>query len=320
MIVSYLEIAKSSIETQINALNALSANLDENFGQAVDLIIKTSGKIVTSGVGKSGIAAQKIAASLSSVGTASVFLSAGDASHGDLGMISKGDTAIIISNSGASVEIIEIIKYCKTIDVPIISIVRNANSFLCRESTARLVLPAFTEVTLKVPSTSFTLTSVIGDALVACVVEANSVTQEQYKNYHPGGKIGASLTRVEELMRTGSEIPMIKTGNMMAEALILMTEKSLGCVIVTDNSGDLLGIITDGDLRRHMNSAIADMTVDDVMTASPKTIEPSMLVSDALIYMNARKITKLIVADNKRLVGIVSIHDCLALGLETPES
>jgi len=318
--VTYLDIAKSAIETEIRSLNCLAATLDENFERAVELIVNTSGKIVASGIGKSFIAAQKIAASLSSIGTSSVFLSAGEASHGDLGMIAKGDTALIISNSGASAEIVHIINYCKSIKVPIISIVRNKNSFLCQESSISLLLPDFSEVALKIPSTSFTLTSVIGDALVACIVEAKKVTTEQYKTYHPGGKIGASLTRVFELMRTGSEIPIIKTGSLMSEALILMTNKSLGCVVITDNDDRMIGIITDGDLRRHMNSAIADMTVNEVMTASPKTIEPNILVSEALDYMNSKKITKLIVAQGKNLVGIVSIHDCIALGLEIVES
>jgi arabinose-5-phosphate isomerase len=316
MVINYLAIAKAAIETEMKSIGSLAEALDTNFERAVELILKTTGKIVTSGVGKSGIAAQKIAATLSSIGTSSFFLGAGEASHGDLGMIAPGDTAIIISNSGASSEIVEIIKYCKSILVPIIAIVRDHNSFLGKESTISLILPPFSEVALKVPSTSFTLTSMIGDALVACLVEAKRVTPEQYKQYHPGGKIGASLTKVKEIMRTDSELPIIRTGSSMAEALILMTKKSLGCILVNDNQGNLLGIITDGDLRRHMNATIADMTVDEVMTGSPKTINSEVLISEALSYMNMKKITALIVAENKKAIGIVHIHDCLKLGLE----
>jgi len=320
MVINYLEIARSAIEIEINSLNSLSKILNESFEKAVQLITKTTGKVVVSGIGKSGIVANKIAATLSSVGTASIFVNAGEASHGDLGMISFGDTAIIISNSGTSSELVDIIKYCKSISVPIISIVGNKNSFLYKESTVSLLLPAFSEVALKIPSTSFTLTSVIGDALAACVVEEKKVTPEQYKKYHPGGKIGASLTKVEEIMRTGSKIPAIESGALMSEALILITEKSIGCVIVNDKEKNLLGIITDGDLRRHMNSGLADMTVDEVMTHAPKTIEAGVFMFEALDYMNKKGITNLIVAKNKKIIGIVHIHDCLKLGLEVVES
>jgi arabinose-5-phosphate isomerase len=320
MIINYLDIARSAIKTEIKSLNLLTEILDKNFEKAVQLITKTTGKVVISGIGKSGIAANKIATTLSSVGAASIFVNAGEASHGDLGMISPGDTAIIISNSGTSSELVDIIKYCKSIFIPIISIVGNKNSFLYKESTASLLLPPFSEVALKIPSTSFTLTSIIGDAIAACVVKTKKVTPEQYKKYHPGGKIGASLAKVEEIMRTGSDVPTIKSGTLMSEALILMTSKSLGCVVVNDNSNNVLGIITDGDLRRHMTSSIIDMTVDEVMTCAPQTIEPGVFIFEALDYMNKKKITNLIVAENKKVVGIIHIHDCLKLGLEIGES
>jgi arabinose-5-phosphate isomerase len=316
MSLNYLDIAKLAIETEIKSINSLAETLNENFKEALELITITTGKIIASGIGKSGIAAQKIAATLSSIGTSSVFLNAGEASHGDLGMIAPGDTAIIISNSGASSEIVEIIKYCKSILVPIIAIVRNKDSFLCKEASISLILPTFSEVALKIPSTSFTLTSIIGDALAACIVAQKSVTPEEYKKYHPGGKIGASLIKVEEVMRNNSEIPMILTGSLMSEALILMTKKSLGCVIVNDDNGEVLGIITDGDLRRHMSSDLIGMSVNEVMTPSPKTIEKGVLVCDALAYMSMKKITNLIVAKDKKVVGIIHIHDCLKLGFE----
>ena len=316
MALNYLDIARLAIQTEIKSLNLLTEVLDQNFEKAVELIINTKGKVIASGIGKSGIAAHKIASTFSSIGASSTFLNAGEASHGDLGMISPGDTMVIISNSGASLEIVEIIKYCKSILVPIIAIVRDRDSFLARKSSVSLILPSFSEVALKVPSTSFTLTSIISDALAACIVAARNVKEEEYKKYHPGGKIGASLMKVKEVMRTTLDIPMIKTKSLMSEALILMTNKSLGCVIVNDDNGNLLGIITDGDLRRHMSSAIIDMTVDEVMTPSPKTIEGDIFVSDALSYMNTNKITNLIVAKDKKPIGIIHIHDCLKLGLE----
>jgi len=320
MSINYLAVAKTVFEIEIKSLMYLSEMMDENFEKAVQLISQTAGKVIVSGIGKSGIAAQKIAASFSSIGTPSVFVSGSEASHGDLGTISSGDTMIIISNSGTSSELAEIIEYCKSISVPTISIVGNKNSFLYKEANVALLLPPLSEVALKVPSTSFTLTSVIGDALVACIVAAKKVTAEQYRKYHPGGKIGASLAKVEDLMRTGSSIPTIKSGALMSEALILMTTKSLGCVVVTDNVGNVLGIITDGDLRRHMASRLIDMIVDEVMTPGPKTIEAGLFVFEALDHMNKKKITNLIVAEDKKVVGIIHIHDCLKLGLEIVES
>ncbi|NRA73164.1 MAG: KpsF/GutQ family sugar-phosphate isomerase [Rickettsiales bacterium] len=320
MSIDYSTIAKSVLKTEIKYLNSLTETFNDQFNKAVQLICNKTGKIIIAGIGKSGIAARKIATSLSSVGASSIFLNAGEANHGDLGTISTKDIVIIISNSGISPELIGIIEYCKNISAPVISITGNKNSLLYKESNIQLLLPQFSEVALKVPSTSFTLTSVIGDAFVACVVEHNKVTPEQYKQYHPGGKIGISLTKVEEIMRTGSNLPLIRTGALMSEALILMTLKSLGCIVVVNNIENILGIITDGDLRRHMSSNLVDAQVDQVMTHSPKTIKSDTLISEALDYMNKKKITNLIVTKNQKVVGIVHIHDCLKLGLETVES
>lgn len=316
MTLSYLTIAKNVFDLELQHLNSLYGLLGSELENSIHTILNTTGKLVVSGIGKSGIIARKIASSFASIGMPSVFMSSGEAIHGDLGVIASGDTVLIISVGGNSFELSNIISYCKSLKVPIISIVGNKNSLLYKASNEALLLPNFTEVVLKVPSTSFAMTSLIGDALLACVAHARQVSLDQYKLYHPGGKIGSSLVKVSEIMRVGKNIPVIQKEALMSEALLEITSKALGCVVVVNTANEVLGVITDGDLRRHISGNFIEMRAEDVMSANPKTITENWFVMDALEYMNQKKITNLIVARSQVVVGVVHMHDCLKLGLE----
>jgi arabinose-5-phosphate isomerase len=235
-------------------------------------------------------------------------------------VIAVGDAVLLISVGGNSSELSSIIRYCKRLSVPILSIVGKKDSALYKESDTALLLPDFSEVILKVPSTSFTMTCLLGDALLACVVEAKAISLVQYKSYHPGGAIGSSLVQVKEIMRKHEAMPVVQLGTLMADALIEMTSKSLGCVVVVKGEGEIAGIITDGDLRRHMSNSLINMRVEEVMTSNPRVIDADSFLLDALAHMHKMKVTNLIVVGNQKLVGIVHIHDCLRLGLEASAS
>ena len=311
-----LALAKKSISIQIEALERLKNIIDDNFLQAIELIKNCRGKVIVSGMGKSGHIGNKIAATLASTGTSAFFLHPSEASHGDLGMISKQDMLILISNSGESKELFDIIHFAKRFSINIIGITSKTNSTLAKASDVALVLPAHQEANLvNAPTTSTTLALVLGDALAVSLLEEKKFNQEQYKIFHPGGKIGTSLLSVSNIMRTQNQIPLVQASENMQEVLLEMTSKHLGCVgVLAENA--LIGIITDGDLRRSFCVDFLQKTAKQVMTTNPITINEHILAIKAVALMNEKSITSVFVVDegNKPL-GVLHLHDCLKAGI-----
>lgn len=313
---SYIASATSTIQTEIEGLNSLLEFLDDNFVNAVELILNCKGRVVISGMGKSGHIANKIASTFASTGTPSFFIHPGEASHGDLGMIAQNDVVILLSNSGETKELRDIIYYCKRFEVPIIGIIRRKESELTKESTVPLVLPAIPEANkVNAPTTSTTMMLALGDALAVSLIDARSFDTEQFGTFHPGGKLGSNFLKVKDLMRPRKEVPLIEQNKKMSEVLLEMTSKHLGCTGVIDNSGKLLGIITDGDLRRHIDQDFLERSADTIMTKDPLTTSTKTLAVEAIRIMNKKSITSLFVLDAQKIVGILHLHDCLRAGI-----
>jgi arabinose-5-phosphate isomerase len=268
-------------------------------------------------MGKSGHIANKMAATFASTGTPSFFIHPGEASHGDLGMITKDDVVILLSNSGETKELKDIIYYCKRFEIPTIGIIRRAESELTKASTVALVLPAIPEAnSVNAPTTSTTMMLALGDALAVSLIDAHGFNSEKFGVFHPGGKLGSNFLKVKELMRSGKDIPLVKESQKMPEILFEMTSKHLGCAGVIDSLGVLLGIITDGDLRRHISDNFLEQIATEVMTKNPVTTNPSTLAVEAIAIMNKKSITSLLVLDEqKKVVGILHLHDCLRSGV-----
>ena len=314
-----IEIAKQTIEGEIEALKAMEAGLDETLTKALDIMQNTKGRVIITGMGKSGHIGRKIAATLASTGTPSFFLHPGEASHGDLGMVTKDDTVLAISNSGESKELSDILVYCRRFDIPLIAITKNPQSSLGKNCDLVLVLPQNKEACPLglAPTSSTTATLVMGDVLASGLMVRKGFTEEDFHLRHPGGKLGSILRHVSDIMHTGDEMPLIKDTAIMQDALITMSAKMLGCVGILDNNGDLIGMITDGDLRRWMAPNLIEENVTKVMTKNPRTIEPDALIAEAVNVMNntGRGITNMFVVDGKKPIGIVHIHDCLKAGV-----
>jgi arabinose-5-phosphate isomerase len=312
----YISSAIATIKTEIDGLNSLLTFFDENFIRAVDLILNCRGKVVVSGMGKSGHIGGKIAATFASTGTSAFFIHPGEASHGDLGMISPNDVVILLSNSGETKELRDIIYYCKRFEVPIIGIIRRRESELTKASTVPLVLPAIPEANgVNAPTTSTTMMLAIGDALAVSLIDARGFNSEQFGTFHPGGKLGSNFLKVQDLMRLHKDIPLVEKDKKMSEVLLEMTSKHLGCTGITNNSGKLLGIITDGDLRRHIDRDFLDHSAEEIMTKDPITTTPTKLAAEAIAIMNKKNITSLFVLDAEKIVGILHLHDCLRAGI-----
>ncbi len=272
--------------------------------------------MIVTGMGKSGHVARKIAATLASTGQPASFVHAAEASHGDLGMVQNGDVVVAVSWSGETAELAAVITYAKRFAIPLIAITANGDSALGREADIRLHLPKAQEACPNglAPTTSTTMQLVLGDALAIALLEAKGFTARDFKIFHPGGKLGAKLAYVRDVMHRGERIPRIRVGAKMADAIVEMSSKGFGCVGVFDSSGALVGIITDGDLRRHLKSnVIVDTPVEEVMTRAPRTIAPDALVAEALEIIS-RKISALLVVEEGNVVGIVHFHDLLRLG------
>ena len=308
-----------TIDSEIKAIEELKHSLDaDRLTQALDFMQNSKGRIIITGMGKSGHIGKKIAASLASTGTPSFFVHPAEASHGDLGMITEDDVVIAISNSGESRELIDILNYCKRFGITLIAITKNPQSSLAKAGDVVLVLPNNGEACPLglAPTSSTTATLVLGDILTIGMLERKGFSKEDFNDRHPGGKLGAILKRVSDLMHTGQEMPLLDENSNMQAVLLEMTSKRLGCVgFINSQTGDLTGILTDGDLRRCLSSKILEEKAVDLMTRNPKTISPNAMTAEALKIMHDKKITNLFVVENNKPVGVIHIHDLLNNGV-----
>ena len=312
-----LESAKRVLNTEAEALLALSAGLGEALISTLDMLADVSGRVVVTGMGKSGHVGRKIAATLASTGTPALFVHPGEASHGDLGMITTDDAVFALSNSGETTELADIVAYAKRFEIPLISVTSSANSALADAASVSLVLPDAPEACPMglAPTTSTTLLLALGDAIAVALLERKGFSPADFRVLHPGGKLGRRLLKVADLMHSGDELPLVSCDMKMDQTLLVMTAKRLGCVGVVDGDGRLEGVITDGDLRRHMSSKLLELSASDVMTGGAKTIGSDTLASEALGLMNTAAITNLFVVENTKLLGVIHIHDCLRAGV-----
>lgn len=319
-----LESIGRSMATAVDGINALSTHfatdpaLSHNLVEAVGLIARSRGRVVVSGVGKSGHIGRKIAATMASTGTSAYFVHPTEASHGDLGMITSEDLLILLSWSGETVELGNMLAYAKRFNVAIISVTSNADSLLARNSTVAITLPKVQEACPHglAPTTSAMLQLAIGDALAIALLERRGFSAQDFKTFHPGGKLGSQLLLVHELAHHGDSIPLLPLGSPMGDAVIQMSSKGFGVLGVVDDAGKLVGVITDGDLRRHMSRDLLLETVDTVMSHKPRVIKGSVLASAAMELMQAQKVTVLFLVDDAGVPsGILHIHDLLRAGV-----
>src|SRR6478735_625399 len=311
---SVLEFGREILHDEARALDALADGLGETFERAIELILDCRGKLIVSGLGKSGHVARKIAATFASTGTTATFLHLAEAIHGDLGIAAPGDVALLISQSGATAELEAVIDHFAAVGIPIIAITGNARSMLGEAAAAPLILPHWPEVGPEAvaPTTSTTMTLALGDALAMTVMKEKGFTRTDFGRLHPGGSLGARLKPVKRLMHGGDQLPLVDQYTNMHDVIVTMSEKRLGVVGVTDAGGSLVGIITDGDLRRHMEQGL-DHPASVFMSASPKTVAPDSLIDDALTLFDEHRITTLFVVDDGKPVGVLHIHDCPAV-------
>jgi len=304
------------LNQEIKGLEALADALDDQFSAAVEAIYNIKGRVIVSGMGKSGHIARKIAATFASTGTPAFFVHPGEASHGDLGMITPDDVLVLLSNSGETAELKDIIEYTRRFSIPLIAVVRRQSSVLVESADIALVLPEIPEASNSAaPTTSTTMMIAFGDALAVALMQRRGFKPEDLQVFHPGGKIGKNFIKVSDLMRTGENMPVVKETDPMSKTLLVITEKSLGCAGVVDADGKLVGIITDGDLRRHMKDNIVAMKACEVMTENPLKIRQNALALEALALMNEKKVTNLFVLEKGRPAGIIHIHDVLRAGV-----
>ena len=319
--ISRLNSARRALETEAKGLGdlitSMSGALGDAIAEAVEVIASSKGRVIVSGMGKSGHIGRKIASTLASTGTPALFVHPAEASHGDLGMITTQDVVIMISNSGESAELRAILNYTQRFAVPLIAITARAESSLGQTADIVLLLPPSPEACPNglAPTTSTLLQLALGDALAIALLEDKGFTAKHFQEFHPGGKLGAQLKHVSEVMRKGDALPLSAADTKMSDALVVMTAKACGCLGVVENN-KLVGILTDGDLRRHMSNQLLSLKVRDVMTHSPKTIDPNALTSEALELLNAANITCIFVIDDKGApLGLIHIHDLLRIGV-----
>ena len=314
-----LASAKRTIDKEIEALRMMEDELDDSLTKALDILENVKDRVIVTGMGKSGHIARKVAATFASTGTPAFFVHPGEASHGDLGMITERDAVIAISNGGESKELSDILAYCKRYGIPLIAVTKNPKSSLGVAGDILLKLPDDGEACPLglAPTSSTTATLVLGDILAVCLLERKGFTKLDYKLRHPGGKLGAILQKASDLMHTGDKLPLVQEETPMQDALLVMSSKMLGCVGVLNKEGELVGIITDGDLRRNIAAGMAEKMAMDIMTKNPRSISPDILASEALRIMNStgKGITQLFILENKKPIGIIHIHDCLRAGV-----
>lgn len=306
-----------TVNNEIDTIIKLRDSLDGSLSRALDIMQNAKGRIILTGMGKSGHIGKKIAASLASTGTPSFFVHPAEASHGDLGMITEDDVVIAISNSGESRELVDILNYCKRFGIKLIAITKNPESSLGKAGDIVLKLPNNGEACPLglAPTNSTTATLVFGDILTAGLIQRKGFTKSDFNQRHPGGKLGSILQRVSDLMHTDSEMPILEENSNMQQVLLEMTSKRLGCVGFVNTDGDFTGMLTDGDLRRCLNSDILNKKAIDVMTKNPKTISKSTMASEAIKIMHDKKITNIFVIEDEKPIGVIHIHDLLNNGV-----
>ena len=313
-----LESARKVLKLEADGLNALADTLDEDFAKAVDLLAAVKGRIVVTGMGKSGHIGRKIAATLASTGAPAFFVHPGEASHGDLGMVTQADAILGLSNSGETSELSDFIAYSRRFSIPLISITSRKSSALADSADVSLVLPNSQEACPLglAPTTSTTMTLALGDCLAVALLERRGFSADDFQQFHPGGSLGNQLMKVKDLMHSGDALPLVSETTLMSDTLLEMTAKHFGCVAVVDAKRQLLGIITDGDLRRNMSDDLIGKTAADIMTRGAKTVDAGALAVEGLGLMNEKSITSLFVlGDNDEVTGILHIHDCLRAGI-----
>lgn len=316
-----IQSACQVIDKEIKGLEVLKESFSDAFVQAVEKMMNVKGRIIISGMGKSGHIGQKIAATLASTGTPAFFVHPGEASHGDLGMLTKDDLLLAISNSGESKEMADIISYSRRFGIPMIAITSVMDSTMSKAADLTLLIPnkktAPEACPLGLaPTTSTTTTLALGDALAVALIEQKGFSAEEFRDRHPGGKLGNVLLRARDLMVKGDEMPLVPIEMRMSEALVIMTAKSWGCLGVTDDEGTLVGMITDGDLRRHMGHDLINKSAGDIMTKNPKTVIGDILCVEVLRLMNEKMITNLFVVDGQmKPLGLLTMHLLLQMGV-----
>jgi arabinose-5-phosphate isomerase len=316
-----VQSALRTLDAEASGVAAISAALKSDLGApftaAADLIRNAEGRLIVTGLGKSGHIGRKVAATFASTGTPAFFVHAAEASHGDLGMITADDVILALSWSGEQPEMKNLINYAARFSIPLIAITADKDSTLSKAADLQLTLPKAREACPHnlAPTTSSLMMLALGDALAIALLEGRGFTSTDFSVFHPGGKLGAMLKYTRDLMHGGDAVPLKPQGTKMSDALVEMTSKGFGCVGIVDARGLIVGIVTDGDLRRHMRSDLMALTVDDVMTRNPKTISRDTLAGEALELLNAAKITTLIVTDAKKPVGIIHLHDLLRAGV-----
>jgi arabinose-5-phosphate isomerase len=308
-----IDFGRELVHDEARALDALADSLGAEFDKACRLILEAKGKLIVSGLGKSGHIGRKIAATFASTGTTATFLHLAEAIHGDLGIAAAGDVALLISQSGATAELEPVIDHFQAVRIPIIAITGNPRSMLGEAAAAPLILPHWPEVGPEAvaPTTSTTMTLALGDALAMTVMRENGFTRTDFGRLHPGGSLGARLKPVRRLMHAGDQLPLVGQDTNMHDVIVVMSEKRLGVVGVTGDGGRLVGVITDGDLRRHIEQGL-DNPASVFMSANPKTVAPDSLVDEALSLFDEHRITTLFVVEDDKPVGVLHIHDCPA--------
>lgn len=314
----HLDVARDVLAQESEALFLLKDSLNEEFNKAIELLASTKGRVVISGMGKSGHIGRKIASTLSSTGQPAFFVHPAEAGHGDLGMIAAGDTLLFLSNSGETAEMTTLIHYAQRFSIPSVAITARAQSTLAQMATICLLLPPTIEACPMglAPTTSTTMMMALGDALAIALLTHRGFSNQDFQQFHPAGNLGNQLKRVSQVMHVGDRLPLVHPDEKMSEALLIMTAKGFGCVGVVHKDKGLVGVITDGDLRRHMSPGLLDLRADEVMTPNPKTIGPSALMGEALASLNEKRITSFFVVDENRCVlGLIHIHDFLRAGI-----
>lgn len=315
---AHLDAALDVLKNEADALQVMASHLDHHFSDVVDLLLSTKGRVIVTGIGKSGHVARKIAATFASTGQPAFFVHPAEANHGDMGMITPDDVVIALSNSGETAELANLIDFTRRFNIPLVGMTRNPESTLHTHSSHPLCLPKHPEACPLglAPTTSTTMMLALGDALAVALLTARGFTHTDFKTYHPGGALGGKLRKVEDCMHTGNVLPTCNEQDLMQDVILTMSQKGFGCVAVVNASGKLTGIITDGDLRRHMGSDLLQQPARAVMTQNPTTISGTMLMTEALALMNNKRITSLFILEDNKPIGVIHVHDFLRAGIQ----